>query len=268
MDSKSTSGACQILRGILVCWSAKKQQSVAMSSAEAGYVVATGCCANILWMKSQLATSLDYNQGTYVSHPSPEAVKDDLAKIATDATLLNRTPVQKTEFPMIAYYLITRTIVDIEEIIYSDLVTKLTNKSRLKYVSYPRFILCALAELLGPEYTQDENFENLLGIMSNSNFSKDPSKVTEIELTASMIVVNNRETSVSPLPFSGKKKKGKTQTGSHSPSDEGTLKSQPLPEDKKSDPQDSKSNLQLVDMGLPSTVPDEGVGKPSLYLRG
>ncbi|GKE98488.1 retrovirus-related pol polyprotein from transposon TNT 1-94, partial [Tanacetum coccineum] len=44
MDRKSTSGACQILGGKLVCWSAKKQQSVAMSSAEAEYVAATGCC--------------------------------------------------------------------------------------------------------------------------------------------------------------------------------------------------------------------------------
>ncbi|GKB24655.1 retrovirus-related pol polyprotein from transposon TNT 1-94 [Tanacetum coccineum] len=41
-------------RGKLVCWSAKKQQSVAMSSNEVEYVVAAGCCADILWMKSQL----------------------------------------------------------------------------------------------------------------------------------------------------------------------------------------------------------------------
>ncbi|GKC45008.1 retrovirus-related pol polyprotein from transposon TNT 1-94 [Tanacetum coccineum] len=54
MDRKSTSGACQLLGGKLVCWSAKKQQSVAMSSAEAEYVSVAGCCANILWMKSQL----------------------------------------------------------------------------------------------------------------------------------------------------------------------------------------------------------------------
>nr|GEV82071.1 retrovirus-related Pol polyprotein from transposon TNT 1-94 [Tanacetum cinerariifolium] len=54
MDRKSTSGACQFLGGKLVCWSAKKQQSVAMSLAEAEYVAAVGCCANILWMKSQL----------------------------------------------------------------------------------------------------------------------------------------------------------------------------------------------------------------------
>ncbi|GJQ93273.1 retrovirus-related pol polyprotein from transposon TNT 1-94 [Tanacetum coccineum] len=54
MDRKSTLGACQIL-GKLVCWSAKKQQSVAMSSSESEYVDAAGCCASILWMKSQLS---------------------------------------------------------------------------------------------------------------------------------------------------------------------------------------------------------------------
>ncbi|GJX45592.1 hypothetical protein Tco_0262268 [Tanacetum coccineum] len=35
-------------------FSAKKQQSIVMSSAEAEYVAVAGCCANILWMKSQL----------------------------------------------------------------------------------------------------------------------------------------------------------------------------------------------------------------------
>ncbi|GKC19159.1 retrovirus-related pol polyprotein from transposon TNT 1-94 [Tanacetum coccineum] len=54
MDRKSTSGACQLLGGKLVCWSAKKQQSIAMSSTKAEYVAVAGCCANILSMKSQL----------------------------------------------------------------------------------------------------------------------------------------------------------------------------------------------------------------------
>ncbi|GKD00580.1 hypothetical protein Tco_1170854 [Tanacetum coccineum] len=45
---KSTSGACQLLGGKLVCWSAKKQQSVAMSSSKVEYVAAARCCANIL----------------------------------------------------------------------------------------------------------------------------------------------------------------------------------------------------------------------------
>ncbi|GKC44513.1 retrovirus-related pol polyprotein from transposon TNT 1-94 [Tanacetum coccineum] len=55
LDRKSTSGGCQILKGTLVCWSSKKQSSVAMSSAKAEYVAATGCCTRILWIKIQLA---------------------------------------------------------------------------------------------------------------------------------------------------------------------------------------------------------------------
>ncbi|GJU28922.1 ribonuclease H-like domain-containing protein [Tanacetum coccineum] len=55
LDRKSTSGACQILGGKLVCWSAMKQSSVAMSSAEAEYVTAVGCCVQLLWIKSRLA---------------------------------------------------------------------------------------------------------------------------------------------------------------------------------------------------------------------
>ncbi|GJX46685.1 hypothetical protein Tco_0271875 [Tanacetum coccineum] len=51
---KSTSGACQLLGGKLVCRSAKKQQYVAISLAEDKYVAAARCYANILWMKSQL----------------------------------------------------------------------------------------------------------------------------------------------------------------------------------------------------------------------
>ncbi|GJZ57380.1 hypothetical protein Tco_0612874 [Tanacetum coccineum] len=60
--------------GKLVCWSAKKQQSVAMSSAEAEYVAAAGCCANILWMKSQLTDyDIIYENGMLNFDSKPEA---------------------------------------------------------------------------------------------------------------------------------------------------------------------------------------------------
>nr|GEU36522.1 hypothetical protein [Tanacetum cinerariifolium] len=52
LDRKSTSRGYQILDGKLVCWNAKKQSSVAMSSAEAEYVAAAGCCAQVFWIKS------------------------------------------------------------------------------------------------------------------------------------------------------------------------------------------------------------------------
>ncbi|GKE97662.1 hypothetical protein Tco_0021013, partial [Tanacetum coccineum] len=187
------------------------------------------------------STGLDYNNGKYVAHPTPESVKKELGRIDINPSYPDKTLVLKNSYPvawrilftfviqvlggnysftehvnsiqqLLAYCLITRTEVDIGEIIYSDLVTKLLNKSRLKYVSYPRFITCALQVLSGSYYTQDENFGFLPSILSNSNFTKDPSKVTNIELIAHMIAVNSQKDSVSPLPLPTKPKKGKSQT--------------------------------------------------------
>ncbi|KAJ9542522.1 hypothetical protein OSB04_029028 [Centaurea solstitialis] len=59
LDRKSTTGSCQLLGGKLVSWSSKKQHSVSTSTAEAEYVAAGSCCAQILWMKNQLQ---DYDQ--------------------------------------------------------------------------------------------------------------------------------------------------------------------------------------------------------------
>jgi hypothetical protein len=54
VDRKSTSGTCQFLGRSLVSWSSKKQNSVALSTAEAEYVAAGSCCAQLLWMRQTL----------------------------------------------------------------------------------------------------------------------------------------------------------------------------------------------------------------------
>nr|GFA04210.1 uncharacterized mitochondrial protein AtMg00810-like [Tanacetum cinerariifolium] len=52
---KSTSGGIQFLGGDkLVTWSSKKQDCTSMSSAEAEYVSLSVCCAQVLWMRTQL----------------------------------------------------------------------------------------------------------------------------------------------------------------------------------------------------------------------
>ncbi|GJV33469.1 hypothetical protein Tco_1393869 [Tanacetum coccineum] len=119
------------------------------------------------------STGLDYNNGQYVDHPSTKVVKAELAKIATNEALVQKTPVLKTSFPvawrilltfvvqvlggnylsteqlnliqqLLVFSLLTWTNIDIGEIIFSNLVTRLMAKSREKYVSYPRFVLGAL----------------------------------------------------------------------------------------------------------------------------
>jgi hypothetical protein len=54
MDRKSTSRTCQFLGRSLISWSSKKQNSVALSKAEAKYVAADSCCAQLIWMRQTL----------------------------------------------------------------------------------------------------------------------------------------------------------------------------------------------------------------------
>ncbi|GKD10654.1 hypothetical protein Tco_1190339 [Tanacetum coccineum] len=133
---------------------------------------------------------------------------------------------------------------------------------------------------------------------------EDPSKVTPIELTASMIGVNNRGTSMSPLPFTIKTKKKKSQTvtptlpkilrkpisliktyylyldidlerniqlagkGSHSPLNEETRKSQPLPKGTTTNPKYLGGNIQPADKELPSMIFDECTVKTTPLPEG
>ncbi|GKC19767.1 retrovirus-related pol polyprotein from transposon TNT 1-94, partial [Tanacetum coccineum] len=51
---KSTSGGAQFLGEKLVSWSSKKQDCTALSTAKAEYVSLSACCAQVLWMRTQL----------------------------------------------------------------------------------------------------------------------------------------------------------------------------------------------------------------------
>ncbi|XP_033513191.1 secreted RxLR effector protein 161-like [Nicotiana tomentosiformis] len=54
VDRKSTSGMAYFLGSCLISWGIRKQNSVALSTAEAEYVAAASSCAQLLWIKQQL----------------------------------------------------------------------------------------------------------------------------------------------------------------------------------------------------------------------
>nr|GEV35884.1 hypothetical protein [Tanacetum cinerariifolium] len=54
LDQKSTADSVQFLGDKLVCWSSKKQNCVSISTAEFEYVAVSSCCAQVLWMRTQL----------------------------------------------------------------------------------------------------------------------------------------------------------------------------------------------------------------------
>nr|GEV76959.1 hypothetical protein [Tanacetum cinerariifolium] len=57
---RSTSGSLQFLGERLIIRLSKRQKSAAISSTKAEYIALSGCCAQILWMRSQLT---DYGLG-------------------------------------------------------------------------------------------------------------------------------------------------------------------------------------------------------------
>ncbi|GJV30144.1 retrovirus-related pol polyprotein from transposon TNT 1-94 [Tanacetum coccineum] len=174
------------------------------------------------------ATGLDYNQGTYVSHSSPEDVKAELARIATDDVLINRTPVLKTAFPVAWRILFTFVIQGLEA-------------SR----SLPQKKKKALTKKTTPQATETP-----------------PTKMVPIEDSDKTQSVSSGQTA---HPQDTKRNIQLAVKGSYSPLDEGTRKSQPLPKGKMTDPKDLGGNKHPVDMGLPAMVPDKSIGTDAKY---
>nr|GEV28699.1 hypothetical protein [Tanacetum cinerariifolium] len=177
---------------------------------------------------------------------------------------------------LLAYSLITRTEVDIEEIIYSDLVTKLLNKSRLKYVLYPRFIFFALQVLLGFEYTQDKKIRDSVSlpplvakpkkgksqtVAPTLPMSQDP------EASGALSKKRTKPKSKRP-PTKTKESPPKPTEGLPSTLNEDTRKSQPLPESTVTPPKDSGGNDQPIDRDLTFTTSDEGTNKTTSRPEG
>nr|GEZ43176.1 hypothetical protein [Tanacetum cinerariifolium] len=66
---RSKSGSVKFLGERLISWSSKRQKSAAISSMEAEYIALSGCCAQILWMRSQLS---DYGTLLYLTASRPD----------------------------------------------------------------------------------------------------------------------------------------------------------------------------------------------------
>ena len=67
-------------------WSSKKQNSVSLSTAEAEYIAAGSCCAQLLWMTQTLK---DY--GIYVKHVPLLCDNESAIKIAHNPVQHSRT---------------------------------------------------------------------------------------------------------------------------------------------------------------------------------
>nr|GEX55604.1 Gag-Pol polyprotein [Tanacetum cinerariifolium] len=134
LDSrKSTSGGIQFLGGDkLVSWSSKKQDCTSMSSVEAEYVLLFACCAQVLWMRTQLTD--------YGFHFDKIPMYYDIKA----AIAISCNPVQhsRTKHIDVRYHLIKEKVEKgIIEIFFvrteyqlADLFTKALSEERCKYL--------------------------------------------------------------------------------------------------------------------------------------
>ncbi|KAI3827948.1 hypothetical protein L1987_02037 [Smallanthus sonchifolius] len=132
LDKKSTSGGCQFLGGRLISWQCKKQTCVSTSTAEAEYIAASSCCAQVIWIQNQM---LDYR----MSFMATPIHIDNMSAIS-----ITNNPVQhsKTKHIDIRYHFI-RDQAEKKRIIltkvhtneqYVDLFTKPFDEARFRYL--------------------------------------------------------------------------------------------------------------------------------------
>ncbi|GJZ88728.1 hypothetical protein Tco_0660510 [Tanacetum coccineum] len=153
--------------------------------------------------------------------PLMEVIKAELLKLGliNDKKVLGRnkssTDHLNSSQQMIFYNLFTRAKIHIGVIIFNDLVIRITDKPRKKYVAYLRFLSCVLEHLLGSEYTQDKALGSIYSVMSKLNYHRNSSEVPPNELTEYMLSVVNHQALMSPTPSVeklGKKKKSQIMT--------------------------------------------------------
>ncbi|GJW52067.1 hypothetical protein Tco_0093418 [Tanacetum coccineum] len=140
-----------------------------------------------------------------------------------------------------------------------------------KYVAHPT------PKVLGENYSSTEQVNSIQQLLAFSLIigTEDPSKVTDIELTAHMIAVNNQRDSLSPPPLAPKLKKGKpkskqppTETKVTPPKPtEGSEQFHSVSSGMVPDPQDLERDIQLTSTRLPSTL-DEGTRKSKTLPEG
>eukprot|EP00253_Pinus_taeda_P030188 PITA_30188 len=102
-DRKSTSGGAFFMGSRLVSWFSKKQSSIALSTAEAEYVVVASCCTQLLWMMH----TLEDFQNTCT--PPISILCDN-----TSAIIISKNPVMhsKTKHIQIKYHFLREQVIE------------------------------------------------------------------------------------------------------------------------------------------------------------
>nr|GEV20367.1 copia protein [Tanacetum cinerariifolium] len=152
-DCKSTSGGLQFLGGKLVNWSLKKQDCTTMSTAEVEYVSLSACCAQVIWMCTQL---LDYG------YKYNRILMYCVSKSAI-AISCNQVQHSKTKHINIRYHFIKEHVEKGTVELYfvsteyqlADLFTKALPKERFEYLVHRIVIIMAHQQIVVHLHTDE-----------------------------------------------------------------------------------------------------------------
>ncbi|KAJ9565666.1 hypothetical protein OSB04_001632 [Centaurea solstitialis] len=129
IDRKSTTGGCHLLGGKLVSWTSKKQNSVSTSTAEAEYVAAGICCAQVLWLRNQLQ---DYD--IQLSKIPIYCDNTSAIAIANNPVLHSKTKHIEVRYHFIRIMMVATTSTSLDAQLSSEATTLLTATGSLPIV--------------------------------------------------------------------------------------------------------------------------------------
>ncbi|GJW98137.1 retrovirus-related pol polyprotein from transposon TNT 1-94 [Tanacetum coccineum] len=160
-DCKSMSGGLHFLGEKLVSWSFKKHDYTALSTAKAEYVSLSACCAQVIWMRTQL---LDY-ENKFNRIPMYCDSKSAIA--------ISCNPVQHSQYQLV------------------DLFTKALPKERFEYLVYQIGMRCMTPTQL--ECLEKVEIDDLVKNIFNSGKNKEGAgmKIPEWMLTKEMKITDH-----------------------------------------------------------------------------
>ncbi|GJV97664.1 retrovirus-related pol polyprotein from transposon TNT 1-94 [Tanacetum coccineum] len=173
---RSTSGSIQFLGDRLVSWSSKKQKSDAISSTEAVYIAMSGCCAQIIWMRSQLT---DYGLGF---NKIPRTVDTTRAEqIALDDDLVapaNRLKIGKSDVSEIYMQEFWATAT----VHHHSIRFKMNNKKHIVNLEYFREMLQICPKLPNQQFEELPFEEAILTFLRDLGHSGEIKMITDVNV--------------------------------------------------------------------------------------
>ncbi|GJZ54838.1 retrovirus-related pol polyprotein from transposon TNT 1-94 [Tanacetum coccineum] len=203
LDMKITSRGCQILRGKLVCWSTKKQNSVAMSSVKVEDVVDAECCAQVLWIKSQQEMASESSSQTTKTHVTPtsnvsfECDKSIIAFNNEIALLEHKNPLYQPMLKFLSNCCISTALTKQPSVYYSEYLKEFWYSVEVDAAT--NTITFTLSCFKKPLYFYLNDFSFITGLKYSENYESLPPKETVRAGLATLRLVDEKIHNLHPL---------------------------------------------------------------------